>query len=397
MSRLLACLLCSVALLAQATYDPSVLPKGREYFVLRDGLGTAHHAFARRKQARVAFLGGSITAGQGWRELVMADLQRRFPDTTFDFVSAGIPSMGSVPHAFRLERDVLSKGPIDLLFVEAAVNDTTNTSDPAYMRRGMEGVVRRARAANPLTDIVHLHFVMPEHMADYRAGRVPASIAQHEAIAAAYGNPSLHLSQEVTDRIDAGQFTWEADFKDLHPSPFGHQLYARSIARMLDAAWAGPVPTASSPHAMPTLVDARSYARGRFGTIADVRIVKGFMQVASWRPVDGTGTRTGFVDVPALVGTAPGATFGFTFEGTAAGLLVTAGPDAGQVEFSIDGSAFRSAETFTRWSPGLHLPWAVMLDDGLPPGRHEVTVRIAEGHDPRSIGTALRVFQLLLN
>jgi lysophospholipase L1-like esterase len=392
-----ALLIAPFGLAAQTRYDPNVLPKGHEYFELRDGLATAHLKFAREKTGRIAFLGGSITAGGGWREHTMRYFQRKFPDTTFEFISAGIPSMGSVPHAFRLERDVLAKGQVDLLFVEAAVNDTTNTADPAHMRRGMEGVVRQARAVNPLTDIVHLHFVMPEHMADYEAGRVPASIGQHEAVAAAYGNPSLNLAREVTDRIAGGQFTWAGDFKDLHPSPFGHQLYANSIARMLDAAFARPPAASPAPHAMPAPLDPRSYARGRFGRIADVRIVQGFTQVPSWRPGDGKGTRAGFVDVPALVGIEPGATFAFTFEGTAAGLLITAGPDTGRVEFSIDGSTFRVVETFTQWSPGLHLPWALILDDSLRPGRHEVTVRIAQGHDARGIGTALRVFQLLLN
>jgi len=393
----LACLLCSATILAQTAYDPAVLPKGHEYFDLRDGLANAHLKFAREKTGRIAFLGGSITAGSGWREHTIRYFQQKFPDTTFEFISAGIPSLGSVPHAFRLERDVLAKGPMDLLFVEAAVNDSTNTAYPAQMQRGMEGVVRHARAANPLTDIVHLHFVMPEHMTDYRAGRTPASIAEHERVAAAYGNPSLHLSREVTERIDAGQFTWADDFKDLHPSPFGHQLYANSIARMLDAAFAKPVATATTPHAMPTPVDPRSYARGRFGSIADARIVKGFRLVPSWRPADGKGTRAGFVDVPALVATEPGAAFEFTFEGTAAGLFITAGPDAGRIAYSIDGSASRIVDPFTQWSPGLHLPWAVILDDGLVPGWHTVTVRVADGHDPRSTGTALRVFHLLLN
>ena len=65
--------------------------------------------------------------------------------------------------AFRLERDVLSRGPVDLLFVEAAVNDASNMPGrPELMLRGMEGVVRQARRVNPRTDIVHLHFVMPE-------------------------------------------------------------------------------------------------------------------------------------------------------------------------------------------------------------------------------------------
>lgn len=79
-----------------------------------------------------------------------------------------------MPHAFRLERDVLSHGPVDLLFVEAAVNDTSNTGDhPEQMLRGMEGVVRHVRMANPLTDIVQMHFVMPDHIADYNAGKGP--------------------------------------------------------------------------------------------------------------------------------------------------------------------------------------------------------------------------------
>ncbi len=73
------------------------------------------------------------------------------------------------------------------------------------------------------------------------------------------------------------------------------------------------------------------------------------------------------------------------------------GPDAGQIEFSIDGGNYRSTDTFTRWSTALHLPWAVILDDGLKDGAHTVKVRIAEGHNSKGNGTALRVFHLLLN
>jgi sialidase-1 len=92
---------------------------------------------------------------------------KKFPDTKFEFINAGIGSMGSVPHAFRLERDVLAKGPVDLLFVDAAVNDSSNIlQHPDLMLRGMEGVVRHMRTASPLTDIIQLHFVMPPHMDD---------------------------------------------------------------------------------------------------------------------------------------------------------------------------------------------------------------------------------------
>ena len=393
-----ALLLLAYTLVAQTTYDPKVLPKGREYFELRDGLANCQLKFVLEKTGRIAFLGGSITAGGGWRDHTIRYLQEKFPDTKFDFISAGIGSMGSVPHAFRLERDVFSKGPVDLLFVEAAVNDSSNIPDhPEQMLRGMEGVVRHVRMVNPLTDIIHMHFVMPPHMDDYKKGNVPASIAQHEKVAVAYGNSTLNLALEVTDRIGAGEFSWDKDFRGLHPSPFGHQLYANSIARMLDVAFAKPPAAAAKPHSMPAPLDAKNYARGRFGNIADARIIKGFTIDPAWKPADGKGTRAGFVNVPALVGTEPGAEFEFSFDGSAAGLFIAAGPDTGRVEYSIDGSDYRTIDTFTHWSTGLHLPWAVILDDNLQPGHHIAKVRIAAGHDAKGTGTALRVFHLLLN
>ncbi|MCA8983731.1 MAG: hypothetical protein KDA76_08215 [Planctomycetaceae bacterium] len=391
-------LVAQMTRLSQGGYDPNVLPQGHEYYELRQGLSNCRLKFEREKRGRIAFLGGSITASKGWRDDVIRYFQTRFPETEFDFISAGISSLGSVPHAFRLQRDVLSHGPVDLLFVEAAVNDTTNTPDRDQMLRGMEGLVRQMRLQNPLVDIVHLHFVMPEHMRDYSRGMVPASIFQHEKVAVAYGNVSVNLSLEVTERIAAGEFTWDDDFKNLHPAPFGHALYFNSITRMTEAAFAQPLPQQALPHPLPSSpLDARSYFRGRFGPIEDVRLVRGFQRETAWQPTDGKGTRAGFVNVPALVGSGPGAEMEFAFEGTAVGLFITAGPDAGVIEYRIDGGETRSISTFTPWSQGLHLPWAVLLDDGLAPGKHTVNIRISTELAPQATGSALRVFHLLLN
>lgn len=390
-------LLLAIQVSAASRYEPDVLPLGRAYSDLRDGLQNCHFQFERKKAGRIAFLGGSITAGGGWRDHTMNYFRKRFPETEFEFIGAGISSMGSVPHAFRLERDVFLKGPVDLLFVEAAVNDTSNTSETLHMLRGMEGVVRHARSINPLTDIVHLHFVMPAHMVDYKKGKTPDSIQQHEKVASAYGNPTLNLSLEVTDRIQAGEFTWNEDFKNLHPSPFGHRLYANSIARMFNTAFQKPLSSAVKPHALPDIVDRKSYVNGRLGSISSVHHLKGFKWNPAWEPIDKKGTRSGFVHVPALVSAQSGASFEFDFNGTGVGLFITSGPDAGRLEFNIDNAGFRPLETFTRWSRSLHLPWAVILDDGLENGPHHVRIRIAEEHHPDSNGTALRVFHLLLN
>jgi pimeloyl-ACP methyl ester carboxylesterase len=83
-----------------------------DFHQLRKGLPNCKISFTQNKQSRVAFLGGSITYNHGWRDSVSAYLTKRFKETTFDFVTAGIPSFGSVPNAFRLERDVILKGKI---------------------------------------------------------------------------------------------------------------------------------------------------------------------------------------------------------------------------------------------------------------------------------------------
>jgi sialidase-1 len=107
----------ALALAAPATYHPAVLPKGSDYFELRDGLANSRRTFERTHAGRVVFLGGSITAGGAWRQHTCDELTKQFPGTKFVFINAGIGSLGSVPHAFRLERDVLAHGPVDLLFL----------------------------------------------------------------------------------------------------------------------------------------------------------------------------------------------------------------------------------------------------------------------------------------
>ncbi len=225
---LAACLLGAVvgkfnsrAALADGPKTPiarSIVPYGHDYFALRGGLENCRIRFEREKAGRVAFLGGSITEGDGWRNLVCKDLQARFPDTKFDFINAGISSTGSTPGAFRLLRDVFARGQVDLLFEEAAVNDDTNAYSDAAQIRGMEGIVRHARQVNPEIDIVLLHFVDPGKMKQINAGQTPAVIANHEKVANYYQAPSIDLARKVTERIRAGEFTWEKDFRDLHPA-----------------------------------------------------------------------------------------------------------------------------------------------------------------------------------
>jgi sialidase-1 len=140
------------------------------YHTPRSNLNNSFLKFTRDKKGRVAFMGGSITEHGAWRNKVCNYLKEKFPGTSFEFINAGISSTGSTPGAFRLEKEVLSAGPIDLFFEEAAVNDRTNGFDNNSQIRGMEGIVRHALLSNPYMDIVLMHFVDPAKMEDYNKG-----------------------------------------------------------------------------------------------------------------------------------------------------------------------------------------------------------------------------------
>lgn len=375
-------------------------PAAGESFELRGGLSRSRARFEATGRGRVGFLGGSITHNPGWREQVCAYIEARFPSTEFEFIAAGIPSMGSTPGAFRLTRDVFGDGPVDLLFQEAAVNDSTNGRSPKEMTRGEEGVVRHARALNPDIDVVLMHFVDPGKMAELREGETPEVIARHEGVAEAYGLPSLDLAREVTGRIDAGQFTWEEDFKNLHPSPFGQRLYAASIRRLLSAAWARPAVDAAPARDLPAPLDPFSYEGGQLIGLSQADALSGFELVERCDPsADGVGggVRAGFHGVPMLVGVAPGASLSLSFEGRAVGLWVAAGPDAGALDYRVDGGPWRRQDLFTRWSGGLHLPWVHVLEAELEYAPHRLDLRIAEARSERSRGHAARIVHFVVN
>lgn len=405
---MLTIVLClgAAASAGQAAVEPTAanLPRGTDYFTLRTGLDNCRLAFERRGAGRVAFLGGSITHMHGWRESVCHDLQRRFPRTRFEFLDAGLPSTGSVPGAFRLLRDVFGHGQVDLLFEEAAVNDATNRPHrPDQWRRGMEGIVRHALTVNPELDIVLLYFADPAKAADYEAGRVPPVIRTHEEVAAHYHVNSLDLAKEVSDRINAGQFTWQDDFRDLHPAPFGQRLYAGAIRRLFDAAWRKPLPAGAKPKPrspLPKPLDPFSYFQGRLVDLSAAHLGPGWTLDPDWAPSTSrarAGTRPGFVHVPMLVAEQPGAELTFSFTGTAAGIWIVAGPDVGVFEYHVDDGPVRERDPYTPWSGGLHLPWVLVLADDLPCGSHILTVRTTTRKNARSRGTACRIVQFCVN
>ena len=366
----------------------------KNYHTFRGSLKNSSQKFEKDKAGRIVFMGGSITFGNGWRDSVCNFIQKEFPETKFDFINAGVSSMGSTPGAFRFENDVLKNGKVDLLFLEAAVNDDTNSTPPGEITRGMEGIVRHAKNANPLCDIVIMHFVDPGKMVDYKNGKIPDVIRLHEKVAEHYNVSTINLAKEVTERISAGEFDWQNDFKDLHPSPFGQHIYYQSMKQFLQSALISNESVLSTMVELPEPLDKFSYSNGILVEPNPPKPIKGWKMVENWNPADGKGTRANYVNVPMLVGEYPGKIIKFEFKGNAVGIAVAAGPDAGIIEYSIDDSDWQKQDLFTQWSKNLYLPWFYTLGSGLKSGKHMLQIRLTDDKNAESTGNkcVLRYF-----
>lgn len=368
---------------------------------LRGTMRNAFLKFESEKKGRVAFLGGSITEMRGWHNRIMDSLRQRFPWTEFEFIEAGIASTGSTPGAFRLEEDILNKGEIDLLFVEAAVNDDTNGFTPEEQVRGMEGIIRHSRLANPRTDIVMLYFIHDPFIETYKQGQVPDVILNHERVANYYRIPSINLAEEVFQRMEAEEFDWKK-FGGTHPSWFGHGIYAAAIDELMDQMWRkNPEIKNPADHTLPALpLDSYSYFAGEFVDIRQAELGEGWRYVESWEPLpeyQNIETRTGFVRVPMLVSETPESEFKLVFEGRAIGIFCVCGPASATIEYSIDGGPFHTKNTYTSWSQSLYIPWLYLLESELPAGEHTLVLRIMKNVDSRSRGHELQIRNFVVN
>jgi lysophospholipase L1-like esterase len=368
-----------------------------DHYHLRGSLTNSKFVFESTKRGHVAFIGGSITEMNGYRPLMSAYLQQQFPATQFTFTNAGIASTCSMTGAYRIQRDVLSKGPVDLLFIEFAVNDDQDAGfDFAHAVRGMEGMIAHVRRHNPQADIIVTHFANPGMMDRLRKGEVPVSIKAHNAVCKHHRISTNDLCSEITQLIDTKKTTW-AMFGGVHPKPYGNAICHSMLVKLLQQGWEKPV-TRVTPHFQPaSLLDAKSYVDGHF--VSPQKAQRGtdwrFSEPA-WKEIKGS-FRNRFGGAPLLHGQKPGSEFRITFEGTFMGAFVLAGPDAGVVEVQVDGGSWRSVNFYHRHSRGLHYPRTVVFAEDLKAGSHVLTVRISKATDARSQGWAIRIMELAVN
>lgn len=361
---------------------------------IRHGVGNSQNVFIRKKQGRVAFIGGSITEmARGYSYLASQLLTELYPECKFDFINAGISSTCSNTGSFRIGRDVFAKGKTDLLFIEFAVNDNQDGHlKPSATIRAMEGMVRQAYRNNPDIDIVFLYTANESHNATYAAGKIPREIRAMEKVARYYHIPSVNFAANVAQRLKNGEFDWLKDFGGVHPAPFGNEIYCSLIKELINKTYR------KRKSCIPAeKIDKKSTVNGTFISPAEAVFDKNWtFGIPDWDILDGE-KRDRFTSVPTLFSETPGAEFSLDFCGNCIGLYLTAGPDAGEIEFSIDGTPFKKADLYHPFSKALHYPYTKMLAEDLSSGKHVLTVRIAETKNPSSSGNAVRIMDFAVN
>jgi sialidase-1 len=98
-----------------------------------------------------------------------------------------------------------------------------------------------------------------------------------------------------------------------------------------------------------------------------------------------------------LISSTPGSEVTFSFEGTAIGICNVAGPDAGIIEYSIDGGDYHAKDLFSPWSDNLYLNQYLMFDEALSPSKHILKVRISESKNEKSKGHTCQIVHFLVN
>jgi len=258
-------------------YDPKVPEELR----MRGGLP---HFFAKMEAGgpvRIAYLGGSITAANGWRPKTLAWFKAQFPKAEPVEINAAISGTGSDYGACRLAGDVLEKNP-DLVFMEHRVN-----GGGGYEAKSAEGIMRQIWKKDPRIDICLVYTIHQPMLKDFAAGKSPWFGAIMENLANAYGIPSIDFGVEIFKREQAGNLIFKSNVevegkivfsKDgTHPGDAGHEIYRDILARSFLVMKAeGKL----APHALPAPLEPRAWESAMLLPASNLA------HSAGWAPVD---------------------------------------------------------------------------------------------------------------
>jgi lysophospholipase L1-like esterase len=355
-----AAVLCAVGVTVSSAAEAPVYRQVKaEEIHARDGVGNVMAKIKAGHEITVAYLGGSITAMNGWRNKTTDWLKATYPQAKFKEVHAAIGGTGSDLGVFRLGRDVLAYKP-DLLFVEFATND--GSQPPEQIWRSMEGIVRQTWKQDPLTDIVFTYTITTAFTNDYCQGMCNRSASAMELLADHYGIPSINFGIRVAELLKANKLIMDAKVIEtavpkespdrdkqirekiaadprllfandgVHPRDEGHELYKAAIIAGFTQMKDLPAADHKAKLAVPFVAD--NWEAAKMVPLAPN------MLSGNWEALPATNDRQkSFGDRMGQLWTAdkPGSTLHFKFKGSTAKIYDLLGPDGGQVTITVDG------------------------------------------------------------
>jgi len=176
------------------SYNRELNVAAAQIFHPRNGIGNTLAKLNAGRPVTIAYFGGSITAAAGWRPKTLAWFRQRYPRSEITEVNAAIGGTGSFLGVFRCRQDVLKHDP-DLIFIEFAVNDGDEA--PEAIWRQMEGIIRQARAANPMVDICYVYTLHTKFVPEISGGMNPSAASADEMLAEHYGIPSINVALRI--------------------------------------------------------------------------------------------------------------------------------------------------------------------------------------------------------
>jgi hypothetical protein len=313
----------------------------------RGGLPNFFAKLERGDTVRICYLGGSITAQEGWRPKTLAWFQQQYPQASISQINAAIGGTGSDLGAFRLRHDALVQKP-DLLFVEFAVNDGSMPPERIYST--MEGIVRQTWRDNPATDICFVYTISGAMLNGVKAEKLPRVYMAMEKVAEQYNIPSINMGLEVARLERAGKlvFTGTKPKTDdekvalgdkilfspdsVHPyTDSGHQLYLDAVVRGM--ALIKPIGKVVS-HELTKPLMADNWEDAEMIPLDQAKLAGG------WRKLDPATNSVAKNFANRLPGlwkaNQSGDALEFKFKGTEAAIYDIVGPDSGQVIITLD-------------------------------------------------------------
>lgn len=357
----------------------------------RAGLPNVFARLNAGEEVRVAYIGGSITAANGWRPKTTAWLQKEYPKAKIVEINAAIGGTGSDLGVFRFRQDVLDHKP-HLIFIEFAVND--GGAAPDQIHRCMEGMVRQAWKQDPAIDICFVYTIVDGWVSTLEDGKFPRAASAMEKIAERYQIPSIHMAMEVAKLHKEGKLILRADpktdqersaLKDkmvfsadgVHPhAETGHQLYLEAVARSFNAM--KPMGTAG-PHKLPEPAMSDNFENAKLIPIEKVK-AEGFVKLDPQKDALARNFRR---FLPQLYKAEPGQAISFRFKGTLVGFVDLLGPDCGLLRVTIDEGKPATVARIDAYCT-YHRIGSFIPGRGLTDGVHTVVVTV----DPADIDKA---------